>query len=60
MGVQVNPAETPTIVPRTPHEGLPVDSQVYQDSQWTPSGLPPSTAGKYGDSQSSPMELPVQ
>ena len=31
--------ETPTIFPQTPHEGLPVDSQIYLDSQWTPTLL---------------------
>ena len=44
--------ETPTIFPRTPHEGLPVDSQIYLDSQWTPSGL-------LWDSCGTPNGLPV-
>src|ERR1700692_718116 len=37
--------ETHTIIPRTPHMGLPVDSLVYQDSYGTPTGLPVGSHG---------------
>jgi hypothetical protein len=72
MGVQVNPAETPTIVPWTPHKGLPVDSQSSKcgvlglDWDWTGTGLgvdwesPHFTIVVYVDYTGSPLGVPQE